>query len=240
MPEIFWSVDSLVVKDNVLYGFGWIFHVRHEITGLHFRLNYSLKGDVFAEDIFAYGSKFREDVAIAFTNQPNAVHSGYVVLGGFPAGGQISAISLVCSLGGGATLEFAVPTSRVHQVISASRSEQTRFMPRQLYLLKRCAHLIRTGKFTSLFDKARTYLKQIPKSHMHEPTDLAALLTKVERTNLCLIIDHDLGGGANLYRDRLVDSIVKDSRIQSKSFMSLTLFTIRPCLLPSLKKSRRY
>ena len=213
MSEVFWSVDSLVVKDNALFGFGWIFHAGHEIKGLRFRLNFSVEDNSSPEYIAADVGKPREDVERAFANQPNALNSGYVVFGAFPVGAQISAIDLVCSLADGSILELAVPTSSVIQFTSANESESSRLMLRQVYVFfKRGVHLIRAGKFTSLFEKVRRYLKGRPKNHLQKPADLAALLRYGERKNLCLILDHDLGGGANHYRERLVNSIVKDGR----------------------------
>ncbi len=38
MSDLFWTVDSLVVKDNVLFGFGWIFHAHYDIVSLRFRV----------------------------------------------------------------------------------------------------------------------------------------------------------------------------------------------------------
>lgn len=213
MSDILWSVDSLVVKDNALFGFGWAFHARHEITAIRFRLTFSGEGNFLTECISADGGKPREDVERAFPNQPNALNSGYVVLGAFPVGAQISAIDLVCSLADGSLLELAVPTSSVIQFTSANEAENSRLMLRQFYVFfKRGVHLIHSGKFNSLFEKVRRYLKGRPKSHLQNPADLAALLRDGERKNLCLILDHDLGGGANHYRERLVDSIVKDGR----------------------------
>ena len=120
MSEVFWSVDSLVVKDNALFGFGWIFHAGHEIKGLRFRLNFSVEDNSSPEYIAADVGKPREDVERAFANQPNALNSGYVVFGAFPVGAQISAIDLVCSLADGSILELAVPTSSVIQFTSAN------------------------------------------------------------------------------------------------------------------------
>lgn len=213
MSEVFWSVDSLVVKDNAVFGFGWIFHADHEIKGLRFRLNFSGADNSLPAYITADAGKPREDVERAFSNEPNALNSGYVVFGAFPEGAKISAIDIVCSLADGSILELVVPTSSVIQFTSANESESSRLILRQFYIFfKRGLHLIRAGKFTSLFEKVRRYLKGRPKSHLHKPAELAALLRDGERQDMCLIIDHDLGGGANHYRDRLVNSIVEDGR----------------------------
>lgn len=213
MSELFWSVDSLVIKDNTLFGFGWIFHPRHEISAVRLRLSFA-EGDLsLFEYISADAGKPREDVKHAFENQPRALNSGYVVYGAYPLGAKICSIHLVCSLADGSILEVAVPTSSVIQFSNPNELESRRLMLRQLYVfIKRGVHLVRSGKFTSLFDKVRRYLNGRPKDVLHKPADLAALLREGERKNLCLIVDHDLGGGANHYRERLVDSIIKDGR----------------------------
>lgn len=213
MSEVFWSVDSLVIKDNTLFGFGWIFHARHEITAIRFRLSFAGVDECLTDYISADTGKAREDVKHEFKFQPHALNSGYVVYGAYPPGAQIISIDLVCSLADGSILEMAVPKSSVVQFNSANESESSRLMLRQFYVFfKRGVHLIRARKFSSLFDKVRRYLKGRPKSSLHKPADLAALLREGERKNLCLIIDHDLGGGANHYRERLVDSIISDGR----------------------------
>lgn len=213
MSEIFWSVDSLVVKDNALFGFGWVFHAKHEITALRFKLTFAGEGKFLPAYIATDAGKPREDVESAFANQPNALNSGYVVFGAFPVGAQISAVTLVCSLADGSVLELAVPTSSVIQFTSANESESNRLMLRQFYVFfKRGMHLIRAGKFTTLFEKVRRYIRSRPNSGLHKPTALAGLLRRDERKNVCLIIDHNLGGGANHYSNRLVNSIIHEGR----------------------------
>ncbi|MCA3176395.1 MAG: glycosyltransferase [Burkholderiales bacterium] len=219
MSEVFWSVDSLVIKENTLFGFGWIFHARHEIMAIRFRLSFAGGDECLTEHISADAHKPRDDVKHAFENQPHALNSGYVVFGAYPPGAQISSIDLVCSLADGSILELPVPSSSVVQFGSANESESSRLMIRQFYVFfKRSAHLVRSGNFTSLFEKVTRYLKARPKSKLRKPADLAALLREGERKNLCLIVDHDLGGGANHYRERLVDSMIRDDR-------SIVIFT---------------
>lgn len=213
MSEVSWSVDSLIIKDNILFGFGWIFHEKQEITDLRIRLRFLGKDGILEEYISADAGKPREDVEHIFTNQPRSLNSGYVVFGAFNADGKLNSIDLVCLLADGSNLELSVPISSAIQFTNENRAESSRLMLRQFYIfLKRGIHLVRSGKFISLFDKAKRYLKGRPKNNLHNPAELIALFKPEEQENLCLIVDHDLGGGANHYRDRLVDSIIKDGR----------------------------
>lgn len=213
MPEVYWSMDSLVIKDNVLFGFGWIFHEKQEITDLRVRLRFLGKDGILEEYISAETGKPREDVENVFTNQPRSLNSGYVVLGAFNSDEKLNSIDLVCLLADGSNLELSIPISNAIQFTNGNKVESSRLMLRQFYIFfKRGIHLVRSGKFISLFDKAKRYLKGKPKNDLHNPAELVALFKPEEQENLCLIVDHDLGGGANHYRDRLVDSIIKDGR----------------------------
>ena len=213
MSEAFWSVDSLIVKNNAIFGFGWIFFARKEITALHLKLTFR-RANLFAPDyIMADVGKQREDVERTFPGEPKALNSGYVVFGAFPAGAQLESINLVCSLDDNSIIELTVPPSSVVGFFGCDEAEKNNLILRQSYVFfKRGLHLVRSGKFTSLFEKVQRYLRGRPKVALHKPSDLAAILRSDERTRICLVIDHDLGGGANHYRYRFVDSIVQEGR----------------------------
>lgn len=212
MSEIFWSVDSLIIKDNKIFGFGWIFHTKHEISSVQFKLSFEGADECSVEYISAEAGKPREDVKIAFENL-YALNSGYVIYGAYRLGAQIKSLDIVCLLANGSILETPVPTSIFSQFGSANEATNKQLMFRQFYFfLKQGLHLVRAKKFSLLFDKVRRYLKGRPKSRLHKPVELATLLNESECKNLCLIIDHDLGGGANQYREHLVDEIIRDGR----------------------------
>ncbi|WP_044530058.1 hypothetical protein [Herbaspirillum sp. B65] len=213
MSDVFWSIDSLVIKDNVLFGFGWVFHVRHEIIGLQFRLSFASADRSSPEYILADAGKSREDVELAFSAYPFSLNSGYVIHGAFQPGAQISSIDLMCSLADGSILELAVPDSSITRLGHANESVSVRATLRQFCVLfKRAAYLVYSRQFASLFDKVNRYIKGRPKTGLHTPESVATLLRENELENLCVIVDHDLGGGANQYRERLVDSMVKEGR----------------------------
>jgi glycosyltransferase involved in cell wall biosynthesis len=213
MSELFFSVDSLVIRNNVLFGFGWVFHTRYKIKQLRFKLNFFEEVDAPSIYIAAELGKPRSDVKSIFDNQLNALNSGYVISGAFSTGVTINSISLICLLEDDQILELAVPNSSFIQYTSAKELVVKKFSFRKIYFLfKRVAILIVTAKFTILFEKIRSKIKKRPKSHLYSPTDLVAQLSERDRKNICLIIDHDLGGGANLYREILVDSMVKNGR----------------------------
>jgi Glycosyl transferases group 1 len=213
MSDVLWSVDSLIVKDNVLFGFGWIFHKKQEIRHLQFRLTVINEESSSSIYLAVDKGKAREDIDHAFPSERNAPNAGYVVYGAFPVEKQLSSIELICTLEDGSIVELAVPDTSVVHFFDHSKSGNALPLLRQSYVFfKRAISLVRARKLTPLFSKVRRYLKGRPTNALDDPTELVAIFRKDERENLSLIVDHDLGGGANDYRDRLVDSIIQEGR----------------------------
>lgn len=210
MSKLFWTIDSLVIKDNVLFGFGWIFHARHEIVSLRFRV-VSTKNRI-PEYIYADFGKPREDVGRAYMDHGRALNSGYVVFGALSDARHLDSILLECSLGDGSIIELSVPPTKVTRFSNDYANKNSHVFRQAGTLFKRGLHLIRAGKFSSLVDKVKRYIKGRPQTALQRPDDLVSLLGRQEGKKLCLILDHDLGGGANHYRDRLVNSIIHEGR----------------------------
>jgi len=210
---VFWSVDSLIIKDNVVFGFGWIFHAKYEIESVRFKLSFINSTKFPPLYILADAGKSREDVRGSFKDQSHAIKPGYVVYGAYPEGADIDSIELVCSIADGSAIELSVPKTFINQHGSSNKFNQSLAVFRQFYyLFKRGLHLAHSRNFTSLAEKVVRYLRGQPKSVLFNPEGLSTLLQGKERENICLIVDHDLGGGANHYRERLVDSMIKDGR----------------------------
>lgn len=211
MPDLYWTIDSLVVKDNVLFGFGWVFHARYEIVSLRFRVMSAASGT--PEYIYADYGKPREDVGRTHLNHSGALNSGYVVLGALSAEKNPDSIVLECALANGSIIDLSVPSSKIICFSNDNAKDKIRIVLRQAgTLFKRGLYLIRSGKISSLFDKARRYLNGRPQTALQKPDDLASQFEAEEGKNLSVILDHDLGGGANQYRDRLVDAIIREGR----------------------------
>ena len=213
MSEIFWSVDSLVIRDNVLFGFGWIFHAKHEIKSLQLRIS-QIDGDtIFTEHIPADAGKPRRDVECAFPNQAGALNSGFVVFGAFTTKALLDSIQLVYFLEDGSRGKLAIAAANITHFSRKNESGRTRLMLRHFsILLRRAIRLLLDKKPGILWEKLRRYQQGKPKIALKEGRELDAVLTAEECKDWCLIVDHDLGGGANQYRKRLVDAIVHEGR----------------------------
>lgn len=210
MSELFWSVDSLVIKGNVLFGFGWIFHASQEIVTLRFSITTDTGHD--PEYIYADWGKSREDVEKLHPH-PRASNSGYVVFGALSQVTPCHQVNLECTLENGNTIELCVPSSRIIRFTEGTTKNDRQLVLRQISTLAlRGIQLIHSGKFISLFEKIKRYLSGRPKSVFQQPDELVSLLQQHKNNGLSLILDHNLGGGANQYRDRLVDSLITDDQ----------------------------
>ncbi|WP_293007611.1 glycosyltransferase [Nitrosomonas sp.] len=211
MSDLYWTIDSLVVKDNVLFGFGWVFHARHEIASLRFRVT-SVKKDA-PEYIYADFGKPREDVGRTYPNHIRALNSGYVVFGALSDEKYPNAIILECALADGSVIDLSVPPSKIIRFSDDYTKVKNRIVLSQAgTLFKRGLYLIRSGKISSFFDKVKRYLNGRPQTTLQKPDELASLFEPLEGENLSVILDHNLGGGANQYRDRLVEAIIREGR----------------------------
>ena len=97
MRDIYWSVDTLVIRDSAVFGFGWVFHIAQEVVEIHLRL--TIDGDDSLSPVYLTADigKLRQDVELNFSTQPHTRNSGYVFYGAFPVGRRVGSIALLCT-----------------------------------------------------------------------------------------------------------------------------------------------
>jgi len=225
--KLHWSVDSLVLRDNVIFGFGWLFHEDIEIQTLKLVVHFS-DGKTTCTISADYG-KSRSDVAQIFKNYYTAHNAGYVIYGSCLRGAdEWVKVFLMGTLANGDIFNLEIPFTSLSNLDSQPAKAERKLMAR---LFKRCLQLVKQGQISSLIDKSRRHLKSRPKSHLDSAREIYTKLIANERKNVVLIVDHDLGGGANLYRERLVAEKVNEENtvlILSYHVGSLThVLTIR-------------
>jgi len=197
----------MILKEDLLFGFGWVFHKEQMITGVRIKLSSSILANT--EFITADAGKQREDVKYTFPDLPNALNSGFVVFGAFHVS-PLDAVSIECLVEDGSVIELSVPLASIIRIPAGNDVNEQKMLRQFGIFFKRGLHLIRARKFGSLFEKIQRYTKGRPKAVLHKPADLVNLLGQKDCKNMSLIVDHDLGGGANHYRDRLVESIIQN------------------------------
>lgn len=222
MDKLHWSVDSLVLRNGIYFGFGWVFHEEQEILDL--RLSARL-GNGETQAIAANIGKPRGDVAVHFPNFDTAMHSGYVFFGNFGQDQEeFRDLSLQGRLVDGLGFELKITQTSVINLDTKYTQSKHVYMRQLITLFERGFHLLRSGKFVNLFEKAKRYLRGRPKSFLVDAETLQKKLNPNERQSVVLVIDHDLGGGANHYRDRLVaDKMNKGATVLIFSYYVMTL-----------------
>lgn len=220
-----WEVNSLVVRDGTYLGFGWVFHEEKQIRELRLSVRFD-NGE--CQDIVASFGKPRDDVASSFPKFATAKYSGFLLLGSCNQGQKrLSDLFLQVALEDGLLSELHIPHACITS-FDANDIAAGRITIRQIIaFLKRNLYLIKSFEIANLVDKARRYLSNRPASLIANVEAVRATLDASELRNIVLVIDHDLGGGANLYRERMVAEKIKEGAtifIFSFYFATLSYF----------------
>lgn len=202
MDKLHWEVNSLVVRDGAYFGFGWVFHEKLEIGDVRLEVRF-VNGE--RRSIAASFGKPRDDVSSSFAKFTTAKHSGFFLLGSCDQEpNTVGDLFLQVTLENDRVTELPVPQACItsfgaHEIAGGHVS-----MRQLLTLFKRGLYLIKSFQITSLLTKARRYLGNRRVSLLEKGEAVRAILSASELSNIVLVIDHDLGGGANHYRERLV------------------------------------
>ncbi|EMA7645959.1 glycosyltransferase [Yersinia enterocolitica] len=203
MSKLHWSIDYFVQQNGTIFSYGWIFHEDKSITKLCLSLPESDTDNVLKID---YG-KCRDDVGAYFSSFEQAKHSGYIIYGSFGSEAKIVDLKLLCTYSDGSTESVDIPNSCLNVAIdvdSGGATSKKLIFKQFMVLLKRAFMLIKSGKFSLLYEKFSRYKNKTPSSNLDSAEDIFAFLNPAEREQVIFLIDHDLGGGVNHYRNRLI------------------------------------
>ncbi|WP_176314806.1 glycosyltransferase [Burkholderia vietnamiensis] len=198
-----WSVDhSAINEDGALLIFGWALHDAQAIAALRVMLKFRDGSQQKFQVV--YGTE-RTDVAQSVKDNPRALSSGYYFFGQAQRT-DVMALSLEVQLANGelSTLPtnstIAVPPLDAAQGAGAQRAAVYR------HLAVRSLQFIRSGRFLDLVSVARRYLRGKPQ----QATDSIGRVRGMaaDASSAQLIVDHDLGGGANHVRHTLVKELL--------------------------------
>ncbi len=213
-----WAIDSLVVGEGSLFSHGWVASLTEDVLELSMLVRYA--SGQFETVPAQYGLN-RTDVTTAFPEMSAAC--GFLVHATLKHQGKIASIVLQALLGDGSRKSWACPISGDLAVTQHATAVSAR-MPWQRLLLDglRVPKMLLTGQWRAVWAGARnrwTWLQ--PKSA--DEHELKQLLGNFGPGSV-LIVDHSLGGGANLFRERLVQKHVDGGR-------SVVVWTFVPYLL---------
>lgn len=194
-----WSVDRLILKNNVIFGHGWVLHPDSEPASLDLVLTDARRRRF---TLPLQTDKTRNDVAAAFPAAAHARHAGYLVIGATPGLKlPIKSIAIAARFANGDSHELAVPVGK----LTAANGENLAAWHRKL-MLAAIPHAIGTALTHLVRGELRLFARKAASFFDRHPTRSVAA-GQFTGQNVQLIIDHSLGGGANHYRAQRVEAL---------------------------------
>jgi glycosyltransferase involved in cell wall biosynthesis len=238
-----WGLDVLQLRQGSVFASGWLYVPAAQLTSLSLQLRSQDKNEEsqLVGQITLVAGKNRPDVLQAHAQHPAALNCGFVGVGTWPRqprkGDQLVLAARFSSM---ESISVRIPTARWHWMLSPSLWQQRKAGLRQLLRYgRRALMLLVSGQWASLQEKLSRQLEEAP----HEPlspqltsADLLALGASKEG-KVHLIVDHRLGGGANHYRQELVQHWLD----QGSTVLTLTyhLAKLQPMLVVNTSQQQK-
>jgi glycosyltransferase involved in cell wall biosynthesis len=205
MDKLHWSVESLVMKGGNYFGYGWIFHEEKEIESLRFLVRFDNGGN---QSITLALGNSRDDVVAHYPQFVNALHSGYFFLGCLNDRFERPA-SIVLS---GALVDYTKFEMDIPQnlIIQLDPKLPITIFSWTINYLKFGLHRLFNINFFCLGKKPDYQTSYRDDVCLLQTTSFFEDMGLKGKKNLILIIDHDLGGGANFYREQLIEKKIKE------------------------------
>lgn len=181
--------DHLVIRGGVIFGYGWCVRGTDEISDAVLEVDC---GGSRTERIRVATGRPREDVALTLPGNPAARFSGFMVFGAWaPRQATAARIRFAFKSGHAEAVPLELPADGSPALVRRAGA---------LYRVRRIASHVLSGQWRSLAARAHDFRRR----HVPEPrADLGEISKLLARARTMLVIDHSMGGGANLYRDRV-------------------------------------
>jgi glycosyltransferase involved in cell wall biosynthesis len=188
------NIDHIVLREGQLFSYGWGFCPGSEIVSMVLHLDFGSAAqpiEVKAE----YGHQ-RDDLAAFYPDVPEARNAGFLLITGFVQKKIIRA-SLHWELKDQRVVDTLIDLSQINgEAVTQSLSS------RYKYLFWKSITLLRSSGVGALIRKARrSFPIQI---RPHDESEWGILCAKLRGQLLAVVVDHDMGGGANIYRNLYV------------------------------------
>ena len=207
-----WSIDQLAINHHGVFVFGWFFLPGYQLKRLFLVLR-SIDGDLVGRVVLD-ASRPRHDVASAFSAQSEALESGFLGAGRLSRAPQADdqlILSGLLSTGEEVTVEISPSIWQAQLTLPMGDQRKSAYQLWKYYL-KQAGALLANGKFTILREKLVRQLRNFPLKSLSQ-ADAMRYLRQVKTSakgDLYFIIDHQLGGGANSYRQQQVRQWTED------------------------------
>jgi len=190
--DLQFGVDRLVTNGRRIFGWGWVAHPTHAIAEVALLLD----GDGWQKRLPVHFGLVRPDVERVFPLLRNAGSSGFVVTG-YPPRHPARKLVLELRFDDGERLLLDI----THAV--ESRQEGHRKFREILWLARAAGRRLRHGDLRGIVRRARAQNFRAPSLDDVDAVQ-RVLPGLASGPALCVVFDHNLGGGANQYRQQLI------------------------------------
>lgn len=214
------ALDRLVVSERRFFGWGWAAHATRRVNRIVMRM----EGGGATHRIDAGYGLSRPDVVEEYPALAEGGASGFVVTGFLP-GGALDRLMLEIEYddGGIESRDVTGTAQRLH----ASNPRRHRG---RLWALSALWRRLKLGDLRGILRRAR--LQYHGSRKLGEPALVARLAPAVRACgDVCVMFDHDMGGGANQYRERAIEGRLAAGQSVLLCTYSLPLLAYRLRLL---------
>lgn len=194
------SIDRLVTSRQRIFGWGWVAHGARIVEDV----SLCASGNGWTHEIPANFGLARWDVAEAFPGLVQAASSGFVLTGYLPEPDPDSIELLV---------RFADGTTERLDAATALQSHNDRYRKRRMavWLVRAVWRRLKRLDLQGILRRARA--QSYAAAAVDEQILNERLLPALQQAQgILLVFDHNMGGGANQYRRRIIAEHVADGR----------------------------
>ncbi|HJU23854.1 MAG TPA: glycosyltransferase [Casimicrobiaceae bacterium] len=190
-PGLRYAIDRLFIRDRRIFGWGWISDASRAIDAVALRIT----GDGWASEIPINHGLARDDVRQAFPDAVDADRSGFVATGYAP--GDIKRFDLEVRYADGGAV-----TVDVTRLIDAGTQRRGK-LRQVLWVLRAAGRRLRRGDVRGVLSRARSQSYFAPS--LDDDRIARTLKASIARErHVTIVFDHNMGGGANFYREEIV------------------------------------
>jgi glycosyltransferase involved in cell wall biosynthesis len=192
IPGLKHAIDRLVISGRRVFGWGWAAHPAQAVKAVRLRI----RGDGWEKRLAAGAGLTRSDVEKEHPHLLDAGTSGFVVTG-FITEAAPAQLALEVELADGRIAEFDVTHSAETLYAHHHKRRQLGWVARSVW--RRLKH----GDIRGILRRARAQSYSAPSV---DDMSIVEELLPVLRScgDLCVVFDHNMGGGSNQYRRGIV------------------------------------
>jgi len=188
-----YGVDRLVTRGKRVFGWGWAAHPTQAIEAI----TLSVRGDGWEAKLPVNYGLARDDVKEAFPDLVDARSSGFVVTGYLP---QIPPRELALELRFADGAAMSVDVTGVLETRSAGHRKVRELR----WVAQAVIRRMRQRDFRGILRRAKSQNYGAPS--LDSLTIIGSLLPRLKASRaVSLVFDHNMGGGANIYRRAMID-----------------------------------